>query len=313
MPSRTSQPPRAQTPPHCPGCSSETELAYHTHDYNQRNLREQFTWYRCRQCRQLFLDPVPADLGPYYSQAYYAIPPSLHELAQAAARKQYQIELVRQFVAGGRLLDIGPGHGAFAYLAKQAGFDVTTIELDAGCCQILRDVVGVTTIQSDDPASVLPTLRPQRVITLWHVIEHLRDPWECLARAAARLEPGGILLVAAPNPDALQFRLLGARWVHLDAPRHVNLLPAPLLASRLAQQGLQPLLVTTNDPGGLALNRYGWRASLLNCSERRWPRAAAWRLGAPLGLLASPLERLGLRGSAYTAIFRKPVEAPIPH
>lgn len=268
-----------------------------------------FDYFRCQHCALIFLDPIPENLGDAYSQTYYAIPNSMPALAREAASKRYQIDLVRRFVKGGRLLDIGPGHGAFALLAKEAGFAITTIELDATCCQFLRDVVGVDAIQSDTPAEILPTLEPQDAITLWHVIEHLPDPWTTLARAAERLAPGGILLVAAPNPAALQFALFRSRWVHLDAPRHVALLPVPLLVRRLVSAGLQPVLVTANDPGSRALNRYGWRASLLNLSRRRLARAAAWRLGRPLGLLAAPLERGDLRGSAYTAVFRKPTGA----
>lgn len=290
----------------CPACQGAVDHAYLTYDYNQRITPDEFNYYRCRQCGLIFLDPIPEDLGQYYSQTYYAIPSCLTDLAREATEKRYQIEQVRRFVKSGRLLDIGPGHGAFAYLAKEAGFDVSTIELDATCCRFLRDVVGVSAIQSDNPAEVLPQLEPQDVITLWHVVEHLPDPFPTLTRAAERLTPGGILVIAAPNPQALQFGLFRSRWVHLDAPRHVRLLPAQLLVRRLVGEGLQPVVVTTSDPGGRALNRYGWRASLINLSERRLSRAAGWRLGSPLGFLASPFERSGLQGSAYTAIFRKP-------
>jgi protein-L-isoaspartate O-methyltransferase len=298
------------TPP-CPACRGSADHAYRTYDYNQRLSQDEFNYYRCQRCGLIFLDPIPENLGQYYSQTYYAIPRSQRDLAREAASKRYQIEIVRRYVKGGRLLDIGPGHGAFAFLAKEAGFDVSTIEMDPTCCKFLRDEVGVSAIQSDNPAEVLPQLEPQNVITLWHVIEHLPDPWTTLARAAERLTPGGILLIAAPNPQALQFSLFRSRWVHLDAPRHVKLLPAQLLVSRLVSEGLQPVLVTTGDPGGRVLNQYGWRASLINLSERRLPRAAGWRLGRPLGLLASPFERNGLRGSAYTAIFRKPEDSAV--
>jgi 2-polyprenyl-3-methyl-5-hydroxy-6-metoxy-1,4-benzoquinol methylase len=290
----------------CPACQSPAECAYRTRDYNQRISRDEFVYFRCGRCGFLFLHPVPDNPGQYYSQAYYAIPRMPRELARQASRRRYQIDLVRRFIPGGKLLDIGPGHGAFAFLAREAGFEVSTIEMDATCCQFLRDVVGVGAVQSDNPAEILPQLEPQHVITLWHVIEHLRDPWTVLERAAERLVPGGILLVATPNPEALQFRVFRARWVHLDAPRHLALLPARLLVRRLVSAGLQPVLVTADDPGGRALSRYGWRASLVNLSERRLARAAGWRLGLPLGLLAGLVEQNRLRGSAYTAVFRKP-------
>ncbi|GIT65471.1 MAG: hypothetical protein Ct9H300mP23_10980 [Nitrospinota bacterium] len=35
--------------------------------------------------------------------------------------------------------------------------------------------------------------------------------------------------MAAPNPQAWQFHIMGKLWPHLDAPRHLYLLPAEVL------------------------------------------------------------------------------------
>jgi SAM-dependent methyltransferase len=57
-------------------------------------------------------------------------------------------------------------------------------------------------------------------VTLWHVLEHLDDPGAALARIAAWLAPGGVLLVGVPNLASLQARVGGDGWYHLDVPRH---------------------------------------------------------------------------------------------
>lgn len=54
-------------------------------------------------------------------------------------------------MSDGRLLEVGPAHGAFALQASEGGFDVTTIEMDERCCRHLESVVGVTAIHSDRP------------------------------------------------------------------------------------------------------------------------------------------------------------------
>jgi protein-L-isoaspartate O-methyltransferase len=276
-----------------------------TRDYNRRITSKVFDYYRCATCDLLFLSPVPDDLGKYYPDDYYAIPQSLRRLDQIAERQRYQIDLVQRFVSGGRLLEIGPGFGVFAHLARKSGFEVETIEMDERCCRYLREVVGVGAIQSDDPAGVLQRVEPQQVIALWHVIEHLPDPWLCLQRAAERLTPGGILVIAAPNPQATQFRLFRSRWAHVDAPRHVQLIPARLLVQWLSRCGLEPVLITTNDQGGRGWNTFGWQRSLMNMSCRRPVRFAAWGAGWLIGRLARIVESRDLRGSTYTAIFRK--------
>ena len=61
---------------------------------------------------------------------------------------------------------------------------------------------------------------------MFQIIEHLIDPWDTLQAAAESLLPGGVLVVATPNPGAFQFRFLRGRWTHVDAPRHTALIPS---------------------------------------------------------------------------------------
>jgi 2-polyprenyl-3-methyl-5-hydroxy-6-metoxy-1,4-benzoquinol methylase len=289
----------------CPQCRQASPLAFRAKDFNRRLSSEVFDYYRCPACHLIFLSPIPANLGSYYPQDYYTLPQTTQRLDRIAEALRYQIELVRRFVPTGRLLEIGPAYGAFAHLAKKAGFDVEAIEMDQRCCAYLSEVVGVRAINSDDPAGVLPTLEQKDVIALWHVVEHLPDPWTVLERAAERLRPGGILLVAAPNPDASQFRLLRSHWPHLDAPRHVELIPARLLIRRLASAGLEAVLVTTNDQGGRGWNVFGWQKSLVNLSNNRRMQWLMWRVGWVFGKAVGVLESGEMKGSTYTMILRK--------
>lgn len=289
----------------CPCCRALASHAFQTRDHNRRLTSDEFSYFRCETCGLLFLFPVPDNLSNYYPEDYYTIPRSRQRLDRIAERQRYQIELVQGFVPAGRLLEIGPGFGIFAHLAKKAGFEVETIEMDDRCCRYLREVVGVGAVESDDPAEVLRRVEPQQVIALWHVVEHLPDPWHCLRRAAEKLAPGGILLVAVPNPQALQFRIFRSRWAHLDAPRHVQLIPAELLVNQLSGYGLTLAFITANDPGGRGWNTFGWQRSLMNISANRVARLAACGAGWLIARVAGRVEGRDLRGSTYTAVFRK--------
>ena len=289
----------------CPVCGQKSPLDFRARDLNWRVSDELFNYYRCPNCELIFLAPLPADLGRYYPSSYYVEPRSLQRVDRIAERQRYQIEMVQRFVPNGRLLEIGPAFGVFAHLAKKSGFEVNTIEMDERCCRFLRDVVGVGAIESDDPADVLPRLEPQQVIAMWHVIEHLPEPWLCLQRAAECLTHGGILLIAAPNPRALQFRLLRSRWPHVDAPRHVQLIPAGLIARELRKAGLVPVSMTTNDPGGRIWNRFGWQRSLMYLSPRPSMHLAARVVGRLIAAVTGVVEGHGMRGSTYTMILQK--------
>ena len=291
----------------CRFCGAEAFVRYATRDWNRRLSPQTFSYYRCPNCTMTFLEPIPDDLGRYYPPEYYPMPASLAELATVAESERYKIDLVRRYKSSGRLLEIGPATGAFAYLAKRAGFQVDAIEMDAACCQFLEQAVGVHAIRSDHAAQVLGTLDGYDAIALWHVIEHVPDPWETLDAAARHLRPGGVLIIATPNPASFQFRIFGRYWAHLDAPRHLELLRVERLITWAHAAGLQVALQTTNDPGGLGWNLFGWQESLANV----WARATGRRwtptlLGRAFSRLMRPIERgPGFRGTTYTLVLQR--------
>lgn len=273
-------------------------------DRNRAITPQRFVYLRCRSCKSVFLADVPANLGDYYPEDYYHLP-SLAELDRAAAGEASKLALLRPWVASGPLVEIGAGFGVFARAARQAGFDVTAIEMDARCCDYLEEVVGVRAIQSDAPERALVELGSIPVVVLWHVLEHLPRPWDVLEQVATQLEPGGVLALAMPNPDSIQFRLLGSRWAHVDAPRHLFLIPFSALNTRATEAGLELAHVTTGDPAGRHWNWFGWEYALRRHPARH-PSMLATRQGARLLTAAlSPLERRGMNGTAYTAVFVK--------
>jgi 2-polyprenyl-3-methyl-5-hydroxy-6-metoxy-1,4-benzoquinol methylase len=290
--------------PSCPLCGGETNLAFRVSDRNRAITNQSFEYRRCVSCRTTYLLDVPGDLGRYYPEDYYALP-SAAVLDSAAGGEASKLALLRPFVSGGRLVEIGSAFGVFALAAKRAGFDVTAIEMDRRCCKYLEDVVGVRAVCSDVPEKALTEVGPTAAIVLWHVLEHLPRPWDVLEQAAARLESGGVLALAMPNPDALQFRLLGARWAHVDAPRHLFLIPFAALRNRAEKLGFEVGHVTTSDPAGRYWNAFGWEYALRRHPARS-PSTRATRTGSRLlGLGLAPLERRGMNGTAYTAVFVK--------
>ncbi len=289
----------------CRLCGEPAELALETTDRNVLISAERFRYARCRSCGTLSLVDVPADLGRFYQSLHYGQVEAA-ELTRVPAAEGHKLALIGRRVRPGRLIEIGTGTGAFAYAARHAGFDVTAIELDPQACEHLRETIGVRAIQSDDPAAALAGLAPARAIALWHTLEHLPDPGAVLDVATRRLEPGGVLALSTPNPESLQLRLLGPRWTHVDAPRHLALIPLASLTRRVAATGLRRVEVTTSDRTGRLCNWRGWEQGML-----RRPRAGpAPKLvvGASLGMMLAlrPIEETGLHGATYTAVFVKP-------
>jgi 2-polyprenyl-3-methyl-5-hydroxy-6-metoxy-1,4-benzoquinol methylase len=289
----------------CPLCEGPSSFVFRTRDRNRRLSRESFNYRRCERCGAIFLTDPPQDLGRFYPDDYYVLPTG-EQLDRAARAERFKLRLIEPYADGGRLVEIGPGAGAFAHAASQAGFDVTGIEMDARACEHLRSAVGVGAVHSDSPAEALGQLPPSRVIAMWHVLEHLPDPLACLDAAARNLEPGGVLAIAVPNPHSFQFRVLRGRWPHVDAPRHLFLISAGLLDERAREQGLELASLTTRDRGGIYWNRFGWQHLLMRPGQSKARTALALAFGLGVAALMAPIELTDLRGSTYTAVFRKP-------
>lgn len=289
----------------CPFCAGQSREELIAEDRNRALSDERFPYRRCERCGTIFIAEIPADLARYYPKDAYAIPTG-HERQLAVAAEQWRVRLLLDFVAPGRLVEIGPGFGLFAQAAVDAGFEVSVIDMDANATELLSARPGIEAITSDRPAEVLASLPPSRAIVLWHTIEHLPDPGGLLTAAAANLEPGGVLALAAPNPRSLQFRLLGARWLHLDAPRHLRLVPAQALVDYAHRLGLHQLAMTSSDPTGLLCNRSGWQWAGRPPLARHTPSRVWTLFTGVLTRALRPIERRAHNGTTYTAVFEKP-------
>ena len=289
----------------CPLCGAPTEAAFTTSDRNRAITAASFRYRRCTRCRSLHLENVPTDLGTYYPDGYFSLPdlPGLEEQGRA---ERWRLALVTAHVPPpGRLTEIGPGNGIFAIQSKNAGFDTAVVEMDERACAYLRDVVGVEAMRSAAPDEALAELPPSRVIAAWHVLEHVPRPWALVDAAADNLESGGALVIATPNPRAFGFGVLGGRWPHVDAPRHLFLIDHEALVSRARAAGLELVQLTDVDPGGLHWNAFAWHYALRRPGCSLHHDKAAHLAGRILARALAPVERRGLRGAAYTAILRK--------
>ena len=291
--------------PVCPHCGGKCRLNLKVSDLNRRISGEVFDYQKCDTCELIFLCPVPADLGRYYPKSYYTLPDSANQLAAWAEHERYKLDIVEKFRKSGRLVEIGPATGGFAFLAKAAGFDVSVIEMSPECCEFLSRIGGIKVTNSSNEVEALRQSEPADVIALWHVIEHLRDPFELISVAAGRLRPGGVLIIAAPNPTSLQFRLLRSAWTHVDAPRHLYLVPMEVMHDVLAAHGMERRLVTTLDPGSVGWNAFGWEYSLVNLAPGKMLKRVARRIARLATRLFGPFERVEGKGSAYTLVYQR--------
>jgi len=202
---------------------------------------------RCTACDVVYLDPLPSptDLKMMYEEARQF--ENMHCADAAVARRTVssyarRLAELRLFPAGGdSVLEIGAGLAWISQACKQRDSRVRTVAQDVSaecadqCPWVDRYVVG--------PLERLAADGSFRLISLTHVIEHLPDPGEMIARLPAYLAPGGLVYITAPfRPPLWQPRDGLEPWLdyaYLHVPAHISYLSRRWFERLAAQQGLE--------------------------------------------------------------------------
>jgi cyclopropane fatty-acyl-phospholipid synthase-like methyltransferase len=131
-----------------------------------------------------------------------------------------QLEHGSGALRGLRVLDYGCGTGALLRVATEFGMLPTGIESDVQARSTAMGAAGVRVYRDLEELSLDESMQQFDVVILWTVIEHLRRPWEELARLRSLLSPGGLMLISTINIRCLRARLERHRWVQYRNPTH---------------------------------------------------------------------------------------------
>jgi SAM-dependent methyltransferase len=303
----------------CPACGGPLS-AWRSVTASEPGLAGQrFELWRCDVCGTAVTAGPAPDL--HDSGAFRPGTPRLHSLARPVLGRfdAQRLSLLRRLATpGARVLDAGAGQGRFVAAARRAGYDARGLEpsrrgIDRAAARGVRLIPAGIEQAEIQPGSL-------DAITLWHVLEHLDRPDPALARIADWLRPGGGLLLGLPNLDSWQARLGGARWFHLDVPRHRTHFTVEGVRRLLHRHGLAPVaihhLLLEHNPYGMwqsAVNALTERPSYLyNLLKRNAPLSAgdaAVTLAAlgllPVAALAELLAGLARRGGTIAVLARR--------
>jgi len=227
----------------CPWCTAPLPPA----------RREEWHVVACPTCGVGVTRPFPTDAQ--LAAAYAAYRPEAGRFSgpTEALLRATRSRLARRIDAiapPGTVLDVGAGDGTLLDALARRGRLATGLEREPRDAR-MRDLHPWELGEAESYAAIV----------CWHALEHLREPGRALAALSARLERGGVLIVAVPNWASLQARAFGEDWLALDLPRHLTHLPRAALLHRLRALGLVVERVSDWRGGQVA---FGWAHGLVS-------------------------------------------------
>ncbi|MBM3918861.1 MAG: class I SAM-dependent methyltransferase [Sphingomonadales bacterium] len=214
----------------CPACESLNKPVDSQSIVDYSVSKEVFAVVCCGECGLWYTNPRPdqVNIGSYYQSDDYVS----HTGADAPGLINAMYRWVRQYTIGvkkkqverwgghiqRRLLDVGCGTGEFASHMSSSGWDVLVVEPDPATAERARRLHGLK-VNNEEWLKI--TNDQFGVVTMWHVLEHvhdLRTHVNCLHKL---IMPGGLFVVAVPNPMSTDAQHYKQHWAAWDVPRHL--------------------------------------------------------------------------------------------
>ncbi|HWM39011.1 MAG TPA: class I SAM-dependent methyltransferase, partial [Streptomyces sp.] len=177
-------------------------------------------------------------------------------------------------------LDVGTGHGHFCDSARDIWPATRFDGLDMSAAVREAEARGWVTAahQGQFPELAAGLVHRYDTVSMFHYLEHTREPLAELDAAAAVLPPGGHLLIELPDPESRLGRILGGHWLPWFQPQHQHLIPVGNLRQALTDRGFTVLA----EEHGEAHQACDFVGAVLLTANRLAPHPyAPWGPGTP--------------------------------
>ena len=211
----------------CPICTREMKFKFVTKDYLVTG--ESFDIVECEVCSIRTTTPFPDKkiIGNYYSSDDYishddkvsGIFDSIYRLVRT-----YQLNKKKKLIekyynkTNGKVLDIGCGAGDFLQYMKENHWNINGVDTSNKARKIANKKLNIKVM---DPQYWINNKEKYDVITCWHSLEHVHEPWVYLDKIKKSLTQDGFVIVALPNYQSTDAKIYKEFWAAYDTPRHL--------------------------------------------------------------------------------------------
>ncbi len=176
---------------------------------------------QCEDCGAIFVYPPSSfeELLSGYQEQYFQSGEHLEwgyedyfrleEEVRETARRRLQV--MSNYVSGGKLLESGCATGWFLDEAARQGFDVQGVEISRFASEWGRENLGLRIFTGTLSEARLAD-EEFDVVVLWDVLEHLTEPLAELNQISRILKSGGYLFVSIPDAGSFWARAMGNKW-----------------------------------------------------------------------------------------------------
>lgn len=184
----------------CRLCGSKNIYLYYT-----LGNRQQFKYYRCREC-----DLVNYDLSGGLNQEKYAV-----EFVDPADEK-HRINILQDrtydfikqnFFSKGSMLEIGCGNARILYRAREDGWEVQGLELSKYLAETVTKRLNIAVQVADFLELNTDPKDKYDLIILRHVLEHLPEPIIAMDKIRNLLKPEGKAVMEFPNIQGIDLQV----------------------------------------------------------------------------------------------------------
>jgi len=219
----------------------------HSNDFRLIGQVYDHKLYECTNCELITVYPIPStdQLSDYYNS------PEYHSRKRYTSTSKYnpwasRISILQSLNKGNRILDVGCATGHFLYEAYQKGFKGLGIDLSEEAIEQAKIKLGKDSAISIDLKD-LPVDRKFDIVTMWALIEHVRNPRVEIQAMSNQLRVGGLLAISTPNSDSLSQRKKGINWRYHIPPEHLFCFNKKNITQLLESEGFKVVKIVTQN------------------------------------------------------------------
>jgi SAM-dependent methyltransferase len=268
----------------CRICSKETQpflriaiddLSEPFLDETLRKQLPELKLRRCPQCGCLWANDARKENG-ILTEAYERVIDSYFDSEENDPRylRFYEKleQLVRRYVSGRTILDVGCGEGVFLSTISDEWSKQGLEPSESGANLARKRNLDVARATLDNPSMQYEV----DLISALDVIEHVVDPHDFVESFKRHLRPGGVVLLLTGDADSYAARIAGPQWSYLRWCGHISVFSQSGLRKLLQSHGFEVLgwkrCEHPSGPGAVAW----WRVHLLEPARRVLGRDKSW-------------------------------------